>query len=198
MLALLLAGGSGVVAAVTAREILSFLLAALDLALAFVAIRRFAARGRAGVWSLPLIAFFVVLAIDRASLGALSREPFLLGLLLDLLVVLLVIVFIVGFDRMGGALKALLEQARHREAAYADALIDYRALARHRLANPLTAILGSVQTLEQLPSLNGEIQRALLATIREQAQLLAGVTLEPRPESAEERDLQPIPEVFRP
>ena len=183
MLALLLAGGSGVVAAVTAREILSFLLAALDLALAFVAIRRFAARGRAGVWSLPLIAFFVV---------------FLLGLLLDLLVVLLVIVFIVGFDRMGGALKALLEQARHREAAYADALIDYRALARHRLANPLTAILGSVQTLEQLPSLNGEIQRALLATIREQAQLLAGVTLEPRPESAEERDLQPIPEVFRP
>jgi signal transduction histidine kinase len=196
VVALLLAGGSGVVAAVTAREILSLLIAALDLTLALVVIRHFAVRGRAGVWSLALIAFFVVRALDRASLGALSRELFLLGLLLDALVVVLVIVFIVGFDRMGGALKALLEQARHREAAYARALIDYRTLARHRLANPLTAILGSVQTLEQLPSLNGEIQRALLATIREQAQLLAGVALEPRPASEEERDLQPHPHVF--
>jgi len=189
--------GATVLAAVTAREVLGFLIAASDLALALIVFRYLAAHGRAVSWPSALIAFFVLRAIDRVSVGFLGREPFLLGLLLDLLLLLLIAVLIVGFERMARALRVLLDQARHREAEYGRALSDYRALARHRLANPLTAILGSVQTLQELPSLDGQLQRELLANIREQAQVLAAVVLEPRAEHDEERDLKPVPQRVR-
>jgi signal transduction histidine kinase len=82
-----------------------------------------------------------------------------------------------------------------RSEEYARALADYRRLARHRLATPITAIRGSLATLRDIPDLDEATQRELLAAAEEQAERLQQVALDPEIAAAEERGLRPTPEV---
>jgi signal transduction histidine kinase len=82
--------------------------------------------------------------------------------------------------------------AREAAAEYRRALLDYNQLVRHRIANPLTAIGGGIRTLLER-NLDRATQRALLAAMLAEAELLERVALDPAISGAEEEMLLPAP-----
>ena len=97
--------------------------------------------------------------------------------------------------RRADSLRAQAARARHCAEEYERALSDYTQLMRHRIANPLTAIRGSAQTLRDLPSLDDDTRTRLLEIIVEMAERIEQVSLEPRSVSVEERCLDAVPRV---
>ena len=88
------------------------------------------------------------------------------------------------------------EPVRRAAAEYRRALLDYTQLVRHRIANPLTAIKGGIETLlarELAPA----TQRALLEAMLEMAEELAHVALHPEASRPEESGLAPSPAPLR-
>lgn len=86
-----------------------------------------------------------------------------------------------------------LASAKDDSAEYQRALYHYTQLVRHRMANPLQAIYGLAQTLEEHPDLPRDRRLEMIATIREQAQALERVSLDPDNLDEAERELHPRP-----
>jgi signal transduction histidine kinase len=172
---------------------LNIVIGVLEVLLAAVVVRHIARFGRAFPWLMVLMAFFFVRGIDRIYAGISESDR--LGWAVDVVALTCVVLLIVGIDKTVRALRASQDEAALRSEEYARALADYRRLARHRLANPLTAIKGSLATLRDMPELDPATQRELLAAAEEQAQRLEEVALDPEIAAAEERGLRPTPDV---
>jgi signal transduction histidine kinase len=186
------------IAALGGRDILSLAVGALEVALALIVLRQLVRFGRAFPWLGALMLFFVLRGLDRLYLGIVDREePFVVGLLSDGLLLAVVILLALGLEKTIRALRVAQEDAQHRQLEYERALADYRRLARHRLANPLTTILGSVAVLRELPELDQGTRAQILDNIREEARRLERVALEPEAQRDEERSLRPQPDVRR-
>lgn len=153
-----------------------------------VSVRRAASRFP---WLLALAAFFAVRGVDRL-INAVEDPPALVGLLADLCVAVTLVLLLVGLPRTLTALRSAYDDAQQQTESYSRALRDYRALVRHRLANPLAALRGGVQGLREL-ELTAAEQRRLLAMLHEQVLRLEQLSLEPQPNGAEERALRATP-----
>lgn len=147
-------------------------------------------------WFAVFIAFFGMRAIDRIAVEGFGRESALLGRLLDIGLMVVLVVLIFATDRIFDGADLMWRGARTQRREYERALADYRRIARHRLANPLTAIAGSASALQDLPSLDERTRRELLEAIVDEASRLATVILEPdAPLADEERQLRPQPDL---
>jgi signal transduction histidine kinase len=110
----------------------------------------------------------------------------------DVLLLVVLALLIVGLERTAQRLKLAENEALYREEEYARALTDYRRLARHRLATPLTVLRSGIAALRSLdldPRERDEVMDALEKAGRE----LEDVALEPQPQGQEERGLDPQP-----
>lgn len=142
-------------------------------------------------WLLALAAFFVVRGVDRLINAVHDPAP-AVGQLADVCVVATLVLLLVGLPRTFAALQSAYDDARQQAEAYARALQDYRRLMRHRLGNPLAALHGGIQTLQELDLTPGE-RRRLLAMLHEQVLRLEQLSLDPQPAAPEERGLRPTP-----
>jgi len=165
----------------------------LQVVFALVVVRHIARFGRAFPWLMVLMAFFFVRGADRIYSGFTESER--LGIAVDLVALACVVLLIFGIDKTVRALRASQDEAKLRSEEYERALADYRRLARHRLANPITAIRGSISTLRDIPDLDEETRRELLEAVDSQAQRLEQVALDPEVTSDEERTLRPTPDL---
>jgi len=111
----------------------------------------------------------------------------------DGILIAVLVALILGIDRTASALKTAHDDAAVREEEYRRALTDYRRLARHRLANPLAAIRGSIVTLRDVPELDAEERRQLLDALESEAIRLEKIALDPEVIGPEERGLDPRP-----
>ncbi|HVM16390.1 MAG TPA: hypothetical protein VM290_02260 [Gaiellaceae bacterium] len=176
-------------------EILDAAIGLLQLALAALVVRHLVRFGRAFPWLAALMVYFALRGTARLY-GAFAddgEEAF--EVVTDALLVGVVVLLILGIRRTVAGLKLALDAAELREREYERALAEYRTLARHRLANPLTAILGGLRTLRDLPDLDRATRDELLAGMEQAAHELERVSLDPAPASPEERTLNPRPDV---
>jgi len=88
---------------------------------------------------------------------------------------------------------AKLAEATSDSEEYQRALFDYSALARHRMANPLHAIVGAAATLQARPDLPSDQQAALLDVIVKQSVVLERICLTPKIMHPSEDPLAPTP-----
>lgn len=172
---------------------LNLVVGTLEVVLAFVVLRHLGRYGRAFPWLVALIAFFLVRAADRFYVAFAGEEPFAFGALVDGTAVVLLVLLVIGIRKMVGGLEAVQDEAASREAEYERALLDYRRLMRHRIANPLAAIRGSVESMRELPDLTSEDRARLLDSADEAAARLEHIALNPRPLGSEERRLDGRP-----
>jgi signal transduction histidine kinase len=164
----------------------------LQLGLAAVVLRHLARFGRAFPWLAALMAFFALRGADRLYVAFADEEPIALTIALDIVVLVVLALLIWGIESTVRGLRATVEDAERSTVEYERALADYRLLARHRLANPLAAIRGGIQTLRETdvePATRGQ----LLAMIDAEAQRLERIALDPEPLAPEERSLRPRP-----
>jgi signal transduction histidine kinase len=94
-------------------------------------------------------------------------------------------------------LQAVEDEASLKEREYERALTDYRRLMRHRVANPLAALRGGVQSLRELPNLGHEEQQTLLENVYEATRRLENVAFDPSPLSGEEKPFGGRPQLRR-
>lgn len=158
----------------------------IGLALAVVPyLRHFA---RSFPWLVALALFCAVRGADLVYLGVTGSDRREILAASDALVVLTLFLLIAGLRRTIGGLRQAETDAAVRTAEYERALVDYRTLVRHRVANRLVAIRGSVQTLRARGgALDDEEVRALLQVLDEQCELLAQDALGQRLYSARSR-----------
>jgi signal transduction histidine kinase len=90
------------------------------------------------------------------------------------------------------ALERWTTAAELREQEYRRALVDYRRLIRHRLANPTTTIIGAKYALNDLPT-EPQTGRELLEIIQREAMRLESIGLDPHQLAPEEHGLHPEP-----
>jgi signal transduction histidine kinase len=172
---------------------LDLAIGALEILLAAAAFFHLRRLSWASPWLFALGAFFLLRGVERGGHAFAVEAPEELGVAADTLLGAVLMLLLVGHVRLARGVGRTLESALFREAEYRRALTDYRILARHRLANPITAIQGSVQTLRSL-KVDQEIRDELLDTIGTEAERLAKISLEPDGElQQEERRLQPVP-----
>ena len=167
----------------------------LQLALALLVVRHLVRFGRAFPWLAALMLYFALRGTARLYDAFATNGEEVFEVVTDAVLVVVVVLLMLGIERTVAGLKLALEAAQLREGEYQRALADYRALARHRLANPLTAILGGLRTLREMPDLPRETQVELLDGIEAAAAELERVSLDPVAESPEEQALNPRPEV---
>lgn len=82
--------------------------------------------------------------------------------------------------------------ASSAQSEYDRARTDYQRLVRHRIANPLAALIGGLQTLLEL-DVPAEQRRQLLQSMLAQSRRLEHMMLDPTRLQAEERELRPVP-----
>jgi signal transduction histidine kinase len=167
----------------------------LEVLLALVVLVQSGRAGRTVPWLGVLTLFFALRGADHVYTGISGSEHATIAWLLDATLLAVLVLLIAGMNRMLAGLRLAQDEARLREEEYDRAARDYRRLVRHRLANPVTAILGSAQTLRDLPGLDTETRAELLATIVLEAERLAVVSTEPRAVGAEETKLRPLPQL---
>jgi signal transduction histidine kinase len=150
-------------------------------------------------WILALVVFFVIRGVDRIVSGLLNRDAPAVAFALDGTLLVLLALLLVGIPRIVRGVELARDAARYREQEYERALRDYRRLARHRLANPLAAIVGSARTLRGQPELDPKTRERLLEVIIAEAARLEATELEPGGMLApEEHGLRPQPELDEP
>jgi signal transduction histidine kinase len=178
---------------VSAADILDLIAAALLAALTVLLLRALPRFGRRLPWLVALMAYCAARAVARTydALGGSDQSAF--WVVSDGFSVLALVLLVLGLERTVRALSTAEVDAQRREDEYAHALADYRALARHRLANPLTAVRGAVSTLRSRPELDRDLQLQLLELVDEQVGRLEHVVLEPEATEPEERPLRPRP-----
>ncbi len=177
-------------------EALSLGVGVLQIVLALVVARRLARFGRVFPWLGALTIFFALRGVTRV-VDAFTDSTEALAVPVDLLLILVLILLILGFDRTTRALLLAQDEARYREEEYERALADYRRLARHRLANPLTAIQGGIAALKTFPGLDETRRAELLDVIEAESRRLEHIVLEPHALTPEERGLRPRPALPR-
>ena len=176
-----------------AYDVVNALLGVLYIVLSLVLVRYAVRVGRSFPWFALLVVLFFTRGVDRVYAAFTDEQR--LGILVDGILIALLVALILGIDRTASALRAAHDDAAVREEEYRRALTDYRRLARHRLANPLAAIRGSVVTLRDLPDLDEEERRRLLDALEAEAIRLERVALDPEVMGPEERGLDPRPNV---
>jgi signal transduction histidine kinase len=175
-------------------DILDLVIGALELGLALIVLGHLWRLRRGFPWLVAFIAFFLLRGADRLSVGMRSHESTELGYRLDALELAALLLLVLGIERTARTLECALDRATVREHEYERAIHDYRRLVRHRIANPLTAILGSVRTLQEVSELRSIERSELLDAIDLAAHRLQSVALEPDTRlGPEERDLRPRP-----
>ena len=174
--------------------LLSLVIGVLQLALASVVGLRLGRYGRAYPWLAALTVFFALRGVTRIYASFAGDVPEALALPVDFLLLAVLVLLIVGVDRTGRGLRLAENEAHYREEEYRRALTDYRRLARHRLANPLSVIRGGVIALKTL-DLGPAERRQLLDSIEQESERLEKVALEPEPDGPEEQRLRPRPEL---
>jgi signal transduction histidine kinase len=179
---------------ITAGEGLGLAIGTVEVLLALVVLGQIGRFGRSFPWLAALMVFFVLRGIDRIYVGVLGHEPRVMAFVLDALLLLVLVLLLFGLEKMARGLRLALDAARYRAEEYERAVADYRRLVRHRLANPLMAILGSVRTLKEVSGLGPQEREQLLSAIHEQARRLERTALEPDgPLGKEEQGLRPTP-----
>jgi signal transduction histidine kinase len=174
--------------------LLSLVIGVLELALALLVGFRLGGHIRAFPWLAALMVFFGLRAAMRIYGAFAARGAEELALPIDLVLIAALILLIVGIERTGRGLVLAENEALYREEEYRRALTDYRRLARHRLANPLSVIRGGVIALKSLEL--SEADRAqLLDSMEQECERLEHVALEPHPNGPEERWLKPVPDL---
>jgi signal transduction histidine kinase len=158
-----------------------------------------AANLRRARFSLPLLAvlatFFALRSSDRLATGLIGESSRSLRLIVDVCAAAVLLALLFTASRIFSALELRWDTARRREREYERALVDYRRLARHRVANPVTAIVGSARALHDLPDLDQNTRTKLLDVILSESERLGRVELEPgTPLALEERKLRPAPQ----
>jgi signal transduction histidine kinase len=176
----------------TASDAVGFVVGLLEVALAAVVVRYLFRFGRAFPWLAALLVFFVLRGTARVYETFSAQAVAEIDLALDAFIILVILLLIGGLERTVAGLKLAFDEAALRRREYERALVDYRTLARHRLANPIAAIVGSVEALE-LKDVDAETRQRLLEILRTEALRLRQVALEPEPLGPEERSLQPKP-----
>jgi signal transduction histidine kinase len=145
-------------------------------------------------WLIALTAFFFLRAVDRIAVGVFGSAPNLLGGLLDPLIVAVLVLLLFSVERIARGLELAEDAARLREREYARALVDYRRLARHRLATPLTAILGSARVLLELGPDDAALRAEMADILERSVARLEHVSLDPQSDlAADEQALRPSP-----
>jgi signal transduction histidine kinase len=185
------------VPAIAVTDLLNFLLGSLEAVLALVVLRHLARFGRAFPWLAALMAFFFLRAANRFYVAFAGDEPLAFSLLVDGPAVVLLLLLLFGIERMIRGLQAVEDEAAVREAEYERALVDYRRLMRHRIANPLAAVRGGIQSLKDLPDLSNEERTILVDSAQEAVRRLEHVALNPKPLSREEGALEGRPRTER-
>jgi signal transduction histidine kinase len=172
---------------------LDLAIGALEMLLAAAALCHLSRLRWLAPWPLALGAFFLLRGIDRSGRAFGVEAPAALSFAADTILGSLLFLILVGHRRFVRRAGRALESAQLREAEYQRALTDYRILARHRLANPITAISGSINTLCTL-DVDHDVRNQLLETIRREAERLANISLDPNGELAQEEImLEPRP-----
>jgi signal transduction histidine kinase len=177
-----------------ASEVLSLVIGSLQLALAFVVGVRLGRYIRPFPWLAALTLFFGIRGAMRIYASFAGEAPESVALPVDLLLLAALVLLIVGIERTGRGLVLAENAALYREQEYRRALTDYRRLARHRLANPLSVIRGGVIALRTLELTPAEREQ-LLDSIEQESERLENVALEPDPTGPEERLLRPRPDL---
>jgi signal transduction histidine kinase len=179
----------------TWHVVLNAMIGLLQLALALVVLRHLGRFGRSFPWLGALMAYFMVRGSARVYTSFYDRGEEAVQLFTDSILVGALLLLILGIRRTVAGLKLQLDLARKRESEYERALDDYHALARHRLANPLTTIVGGVATLRDMPDLDRATQREVLAGIENAARELEVISLDPGSDAPEESSLRPRPDL---
>jgi signal transduction histidine kinase len=166
----------------------------LELLLAGYVLRRLWRFRRGFPWLIAPTAFFLLRGVDRFGSTFFGGLPHAVGLLVDPLVLTLLVLLLFSVDRIVRSLTAAENAAELREREYARALLDYRRLARHRLATPVTAIVGGARYLIELAPEDKKLRTELVEMIEDAAARLERVSLDPRSDlEADERSLRPAP-----
>jgi signal transduction histidine kinase len=173
---------------------LNIALGSIELLLGLIVLIQLGRFARTLPWLVVLMAFFLVRGGDRIYVGLEGRErTSITAAVVDGVAISVLVLLLVGLPRTVRALDLLDRESRRRKHEYDRALVDYRSLVRHRLANPLTAITGAIQTLEARPELEADLRAQLLRTVREASERLQDVVLSPQAHSEEERALDAEP-----
>jgi signal transduction histidine kinase len=172
--------------------VLSLVIGALQLVLAAVVVAELGRYARALPWLAALTAFFAVRGGMRIYAAFEGSVPETVAVPAELLLILVLILLVFGLDQTARGLRLAEDEAHYREEEYKRALADYRRLARHRLATPLTVIRGGVAALRSL-DLDAEDRKRVLDSLEDQSRRLEDVALDPEPHSPEERYLDPRP-----
>lgn len=176
----------------TISDFIGLSVGAVQLALAFVILWRLRGFWRTLPWLAPLMLYFALRGGDRVSSG-IDLVPALPTLATDIVLLGVLLLLFVGLERTVTAVRVVRTEAAARTADYERALADYRTLARHRLANPLVAIRGGIETL-RARELDRDMTQTILANMAREAERLEQVALDPSAMRAEERDLRPCPD----
>lgn len=161
---------------------------ALQIGLAVAVLRYLRDFARTFPWLVALALFCAVRGADLFYLGITGVDRREILAASDALIVIMLVLLISGLGRTVAALRRAEADAAVRTAEYERALVDYRTLVRHRVANRIAAIRGSVQTLSARGgSLDGDEVRALLQLLEEQTARLAREALDERLYSARSR-----------
>ena len=176
--------------------VLSLLIGLLQVLLAVVAVRELGRYARAFAWLVALGLFFVLRGGMRIYAAFAGSVPETLAVGVDVLLLVVLALLIVGLDQTVRGLQLAENEALYREEEYARALTDYRRLARHRLATPLTVLRSGTTALRSL-DLDARQRVEVLDALEEASRKLEQVALEPEPMSPEERSLEPRPATRR-
>jgi signal transduction histidine kinase len=176
---------------------INLILGCAETLLALVVLFRLGRFGRSFPWLAALVAFFVVRGIDRIYTGALGREPPVAPVITDAVLLAVVVLLLIGMQRTVFALRRSIDDADWRKSEYERALLDYRSLVRHRLANPLTVVLAGVAMLRRSAAARPEQEQLILEDVNLAARRLEQVSIDVEPLSEEEEPLDPTPRLHR-
>jgi signal transduction histidine kinase len=174
--------------------VLSLVIGFLQLVLVVVVARELGRYARTFPWLIALTAFFALrgaMRIYAAFEGSVSEA---LAVAVDVILIGVLVLLVVGLEQTARGLQLAEDEALYREEEYARALADYRRLARHRLANPLTAIRTGIAALRSL-ELDAGQRKSVLEALERESRRLEELTLDPQPVAPEERGLEPRPAV---
>jgi signal transduction histidine kinase len=175
-----------------ASAVLSLLIGCLQILLAVVAVGELGRYARAFPWLAALTVFFSLRGAMRIYAAFSGSVPEALAVPVDVLLLVVLALLIFGLDQTARGLQLAENEALYREEEYARALADYRRLARHRLATPLTVLRSGITALRSL-DLDPRQRQEVLDALERESRRLEEVALEPEPLSPEERSLEPRP-----